>query len=49
MGELKIIKTRQFVYETTGIYGSREMMFLRSRARPVRRADNLTVICEPTF
>jgi hypothetical protein len=23
-------------------------MFLGSRARPVRRADNLTAICEPT-
>jgi hypothetical protein len=26
---------------------SRKIMFLESRARPVRRADNLTAICEP--
>jgi hypothetical protein len=26
---------------------SRRTMFLGSRARPVRRADNLTAICEP--
>jgi hypothetical protein len=26
---------------------SRKIMFLGSRARPVRRADNLTSICEP--
>jgi hypothetical protein len=25
----------------------RKIMFLGSRARPVRRADNLTAICEP--
>jgi hypothetical protein len=27
---------------------SRRIMFLESRARPVRRADSLTAICEPT-
>jgi hypothetical protein len=27
---------------------NRKMMFLWSRERPVRRADNLTAICEPT-
>jgi hypothetical protein len=27
---------------------SREIMFLESRARSVRKADNLTAICEPT-
>jgi hypothetical protein len=27
---------------------SRKIMFLGSKARPVRRADNLTAICEPT-
>jgi hypothetical protein len=26
---------------------SRQIMFPGSRARPVRRADNLTAICEP--
>jgi hypothetical protein len=26
---------------------SRKIMFLGSRALPVRRADNLAVICEP--
>jgi hypothetical protein len=26
---------------------SRRKMFLGSRARPVRRADNLTAMCEP--
>jgi hypothetical protein len=26
---------------------SRKLMFLGSKARPVRRADNLTAICEP--
>jgi hypothetical protein len=26
---------------------SRKIMFLGCKARPVRRADNLTVICEP--
>jgi hypothetical protein len=28
---------------------SREIMFVGSRARPVLRADNLAVICEPTL
>jgi hypothetical protein len=28
-------------------YGNRKVMFLGSRARAVRRADNLTAICEP--
>jgi hypothetical protein len=28
---------------------SRKIMFLGSRARPVRRADNLTAICAPTM
>jgi hypothetical protein len=27
--------------------GSRQIMFLESRARPVRRDVNLTAICEP--
>jgi hypothetical protein len=27
---------------------SRKIMFLGSRALPVRRADNLTAICEPS-
>jgi hypothetical protein len=29
-------------------YQKQKIMFLGSRARPVRRADSLTVICEPT-
>jgi hypothetical protein len=29
-------------------YQNRKIMLLGSRARPVRRADNLAVICEPT-
>jgi hypothetical protein len=29
-------------------YHKQKKMFLGSRARPVRKADNLTVICEPT-
>jgi hypothetical protein len=28
---------------------SRKIMFLGSRVRPVRRADNLTTICGPNF
>jgi hypothetical protein len=28
-------------------YQKQKIMFLRSRARPVRKADNLTAICEP--
>jgi hypothetical protein len=28
-------------------FGSRKTMFLGSRARPVRKADNFTAICEP--
>jgi hypothetical protein len=27
--------------------GKRKIMFLGSRERPVRKADNLTAICEP--
>jgi hypothetical protein len=26
---------------------NRKIMFLGSRARPVRKADNLTAVCEP--
>jgi hypothetical protein len=28
-------------------YQRQKIMFLRSRARPVRRVDNLAAICEP--
>jgi hypothetical protein len=28
--------------------GSRKLMFLVSNVRPMRRADNLSAICEPT-
>jgi hypothetical protein len=28
-------------------YQEEKVMFLGSRARPVRKADNLTTICEP--
>jgi hypothetical protein len=36
---------RNFLQMSTG---SRKLMFLGSKERPVRKADNLTVICEPT-
>jgi hypothetical protein len=30
-------------------YQKQKIMFLGSKARPVRKADNLTAICEPIF
>jgi hypothetical protein len=37
------------VYSASNIneYQKQKIMFLESRARPVRRADNLTAVCEP--
>jgi hypothetical protein len=35
------------VHSTKIITRSRKVMFLESRARPVRMVDNLTAICEP--
>jgi hypothetical protein len=32
-----------------GIRNIKIIMFLGSKVRPVRRADNLTAICEPIF
>jgi hypothetical protein len=29
--------------------GNRNIIFMESRARPVRRADNITAICESTI
>jgi hypothetical protein len=40
------IKALGFTQPLTGIK-SKKIMFLRSKPRPVRRADNLTAICEP--
>jgi hypothetical protein len=42
-------RTRPWSYQplTEMSNRSRDLMFLGSRARPVRKADNLTAICEP--
>jgi hypothetical protein len=43
-------RTRPWVYSASNRneYQKHKNMFLGSRARPTRKADNLTAICEPT-